>query len=128
MDLPDKLTFKRSEVTRLTRLDGKVIDFWEKEFGVYSPMVNHTGEQYYTREDVELILKIKQWLIVEKIDKATIREKLKTEKFQFEVNRETVNHNEHPGAEAQGIPREKLKIIKLQLQEILTILDKNGTN
>ncbi|UCH92983.1 MAG: MerR family transcriptional regulator [Candidatus Aminicenantes bacterium] len=125
MDIPDKLTFKRTEVIKLTKLDGKVIDYWQKEFGRFAPTVNQTGEQFYTKKDVELILKIKQWLIVEKIEKSKIKEMLNREPDIPGVNSEKINNNRDFGAEIQNIPLDKLKIIKHHLQEILTILDKN---
>jgi len=125
MDLPDKLTFKRNEVIKLAKLEGKVIDFWQKEFQAFSPMVNHSGEQFYTREALELILKIKQWLIVEKINKLKIKEKLKAEKNNFTPQQQVVNNDGDFEEKIQDSYREKLKIMKLQLHEILTILDKN---
>jgi DNA-binding transcriptional MerR regulator len=118
-DIPDKLTFKRKEVERITKLDGKVLDYWQQEFGGFSPSVNQVGEVFYSRKDIEFILKLKQWMIVEKIGKAGIKELLAGE----------IPGNEQPKAVSteNGLPvdREKLKIIRRNLQDILTILDKN---
>jgi len=115
--LPDKLTFKKKEVINITRLDGKVIDYWEKEFGGFSPVVNNTGEKFYTRRDLELLLKIKQLLIIEKMEKDQVKKVMKNE-FQL-----------HPDSisvfPAREIKSDKLKSVKNQLKEILTILDKN---
>jgi len=119
-NLPDKLTFKRIEVTRLTRLDGKVIDFWEKEFGGIVPVVNQMGEKFYTRRDVELILKIKQLMIVEKVDKSKIK------KIIAESGGNSVEDPLEKGVEGKKPDAGKLKIIRSGLEEILTILDKNG--
>ena len=119
-NLPDKLTFKRIEVTRLTRLDGKVIDFWEKEFGGIVPVVNQMGEKFYTRRDVELILMIKQLMIVEKVDKSKIK------KIIAESGGNSVENPLEKGTEGKKPDAGKLKIIRSGLEEILTILDKNG--
>ena len=120
--LPDKLTFKRTEVTRITRLDGKVIDYWEKEFGGLTPVVNKLGEKFYTRQDVELILKIKQMMIIEKMEKSRVK------KILAETNG-GANSIENPvekRIETKKINNRHLEIIRKELQDILTILDKNG--
>lgn len=125
MDIPDKLTFKRQEVIRLTKLDGKVIDYWQREFGGFTPTINKMGDQFYTRNDVQLILKIKQWMIVEKIEKSKIKNLLNAEQGIPQDYRAGNTNNANFPAETQNIPKDKLKIIKRHLQEILTILDKN---
>jgi len=125
IDIPDKLTFKRQEVIRLTRLEGKVIDYWQREFGGFAPMVNKMGDQFYTRDHVQLILKIKQWMVVEKIQKSKIKKMVEEELGVSGANSQETSNNEDLEAEVQNIPKEKLKIIKQHLQEILTILEKN---
>lgn len=118
--LPDKLTFKRPEVIKITRLDGKVIDFWEKEFGGISPVVNQAGEKFYTRKDIELILKIKQLMIVEKMEKSSIK------KIIGEKSADSIENNHEKRIKSHNIRAEKLKMIRTGLEEILTLLDKNG--
>jgi DNA-binding transcriptional MerR regulator len=125
MDIPDKLTFKRQEVIRFTKLDGKVIDYWQREFGGFAPTINKMGDQFYSRNDVQLILKIRKWMIVEKIEKSKIKNMLKAEQGIPGPHSWEINNNVGLAAEAQNIPKNKLKIIKNHLQEILTILDKN---
>jgi DNA-binding transcriptional MerR regulator len=115
--LPDKLTFRKKEIINITRLDGKVIDYWEKEFGGIRPVVNNIGEKFYTRQDLELLLRIKQLLIVEKLEKDEVREIMKNEsRFQ---------PNSNSASPVNELKKEKLQSIKDQLREILTILDKN---
>jgi len=122
-NIPDKLTFKRQDVIKLTRLDGKVIDYWQKEFGGFQPTVNPTGETFYTRQDLEVILKIKYLLIEERVTKSKIREMIQSGQIKkssaLETGKPVPIHR--PGF----FPLDKLKIIKQSLQEILTILDKN---
>ena len=74
--IPDKLTFRRKEVMQLAKLDGRVLDYWEKEFSAFTPVVNQSGEKFYSRHDVEVILAIKQWLVQEKREKSKISELL----------------------------------------------------
>lgn len=125
MDIPDKLTFKRKEVIKLTKLDGKVIDYWQREFGGFAPTINKLGDHFYTRNDIEMILKIKQWMIVQKIEKVKIKKMLKSGYGISGYENEKVNNNADFKEELQNIPLDKLKIIKRHLQEILTILEKN---
>ena len=115
--IPDKLTFKRSEVIKITQLDGKVIDYWEKEFGGFTASLNQAGERFYSRKDVELIFRIKQWLIVDKRDKEAVRAEISGPGYS--------------GVKTSNSPKttkkkdERLASIKSQLKEILTILDKH---
>ncbi len=123
MDLrvPDKSTFKRREVIKITRLDGKVLDFWESEFGGLKPIVDKLGEKFYTRQDVEVILKIKQMLVVEKRDKTEIKKTIGNNSSERGKPGEAAPSLQKTG----GNNRHTLGIIKNGLQEILTILDKN---
>jgi DNA-binding transcriptional MerR regulator len=102
-----------------------VIDYWQREFGGFAPTTNKIGDQFYTRNDVQLILKIKQWMIVEKIEKSKIKKLLIAEQGIAGTYSEGTSNNANSAAETQNIPNDKLKIINRHLQEILTILDKN---
>jgi DNA-binding transcriptional MerR regulator len=121
--IPDKLTFKRAEVIKITSLDGRVIDYWEREFGGIKPVVNKLGEKFYTKQDIELILRIKQLMIVEKIEKSRIKKII----GEGENNKtETPVNTDNKRVEGKKVDHEKLKIIKSGLEEILTLLNKNG--
>jgi len=114
--IPDKLTFKRKEAMNITSLDGKVLDYWEKEFGAINPVINKMGEKFYTRRDIEVIFKIKQLLIVEKMKKSKIKEIIQNDYVISNVNiKKSVKLSDN-----------KLKSIKTGLKEILTIINKNG--
>ena len=119
--IPDKLTFKRAEVIKFTKLDGKVIDYWEREFGGITPVVNKLGEKFYTKQDVELILKIKQLMIVEKMEKSRIKKIIDQEDGGNSIKKPV-----EKGEDTGKINVDKLKNIKTGLEEILTILNKNG--
>lgn len=116
--LPDKLTFKRREVVQLTKLDGRVLDYWESEFGGFIPVMNESGDKFYSRRDVEHILKIKRLLLEEKVEKSRLRELLQVD---------TPSNISRPETVGNGKPwPEKREIIKRHLQEILTLLNKRG--
>ncbi len=121
MDLKysNKLVFKRSEVIKITKLDGKVLDFWEREFKVYKASENKNGDKFYSRDDVEKILLIKKYLIEEKLRKEEVKKRL--------------GSNENLNSEENKLNNKKVDInnkkflsqIKKELKEILTLLDKN---
>lgn len=115
--LPDKLTFKRKEVINLTQLDGRVLDYWEREFSAFHPVVNQSDEKFYTRRDLEVILQIKYLLIEQKYEKSKVKELLKT---ALNVDQRAAEEKDSPDVKV-----DKLGSIKTSLQEILTILDKN---
>ncbi len=119
--IPDKLTFKRQEVIKLTKLDGKVIDYWEKEFGGIFPVINKMGEVFYTNSDVKTILKIKDLMIVQRVEKGKIK------KIITPDSEERIPENPQPQKVCKtNHPPPSLKKIKDGLKEILTILEKNG--
>jgi len=128
-DLPDKLIYKQTEVVKFTKLDKKVLDYWQEEFGGFSPTVNQMGETFYSRVDLDFILKLKQWMVVERKSKVAIKELLKSgkppsasAKTQSTPPVETVSNGK-----TCNVEKKKLKQIRSSLQEILTLLDKNGT-
>lgn len=118
--LPDRLTFKRTEVIKLTKLDGRVIDYWEREFGGLKPVVNKMGETFYTRQDVELILKIKHLMIEKKMEKSEVKKIIGENNGN---NTETAVVERKTAAKPND---DTLKIIRSGLQEILTLLSKDG--
>jgi DNA-binding transcriptional MerR regulator len=118
--IPDKLTFKRKEVMQLAKLDGRVLDYWEKEFCAFSPVVNQSGEKFYSRRDVEVILAVKQWLIQEKRDKGLIRDLLLQHFGDLAGSQ--------PAAPSEPVNPEKLQKIRRGLKEILTLLAKDDKN
>ena len=118
--LPDKLTFDLKEVMHLTKLDGRVLDYWEQEFGGFKAIVNSAGETYYSRQDVLLVLKIKQWFLVERIGKEEIKQRLNT---GFEENQAP-----DPPPQDGKIDKKKIKLLRRELQEILTFMKKNDKN
>jgi len=118
--LPEQLTFRRKEVMQLAKLDGRVLDYWEKEFAAFSPIINQSGERFYSRHDVEIILKIKEWLGRDKLDKSKIKEMVLKNFGEFGPNQ--------PTAAPEPMDREKVKRIRRGLDEILTLLDKDDKN
>lgn len=116
-NIPDKLTFRRKEVMQLTKLDGRVLDYWEREFAAFAPVINQSGDKFYSRRDVEIMMAIKQWLIQEKRDKGKIKDLL-LQNFGDLANTQ-------PGPNQEPADPEKIKTIRRGLSEILTLLAKD---
>ncbi|MCP5045818.1 MAG: MerR family transcriptional regulator [bacterium] len=123
IEIPDKLTFKLKEVVKITKLDTKVLDYWQREFGGFSPTVNKSGDIFYSRKDVEFIMKLKQWMVVERLGKEKIKKLLNGK--EETVNPDNVVSKSVSIKKQENATSEKLKIIRRNLEEILTILDKN---
>lgn len=66
ISIPKKLYFKIGEVSKITGLPAHVLRFWETEFGRIKPKRSTSGQRLYRRQDVELVLKIKDLLYVKK--------------------------------------------------------------
>ncbi|MEN8222245.1 MAG: MerR family transcriptional regulator [Acidobacteriota bacterium] len=117
-NIPDKLTFKKREVINITRLDGKVLDYWEKEFNVINPVINRNGEKYFSRKDIEIIIRIKELLMGERKSKEETKSIIFSE---FENGQAPVEKVEKSKAK----PGKSLSSLKEGLREILTLIDKN---
>lgn len=115
--IPEKLTFRRKEVMQLAKLDGRVLDYWEKEFPYFFPVTNQSGDKFYSRRDIEIILKIKEWLGRDKCDKTALKERL-----QHDFGELSTAQDASP---PWTLDREKVKRIRRELDEILTLLAKD---
>src|ERR1700694_4142667 len=62
LEIPDKLYFRRGEVSRLAGIKPYVLRFWETEFSTLGPKKSGKGHRLYRRKDVELVLEIKRLL------------------------------------------------------------------
>ena len=60
--IPDKLYFKIGEVSKLADVAPHVLRYWETEFSEISPKRANSRQRLYRREDVILILRIKDLL------------------------------------------------------------------
>jgi DNA-binding transcriptional MerR regulator len=121
IDIPEQLTFRRREVMQLTKLDGRVLDYWETEFAAFVPVVNQSGEKYYSRHDVEIILRIRELLVVDKRDKESVRQLLQPGVETFAEKKPA----ERGKKEKVKPPVAPVCEIRRQLKEILTLLDKD---
>lgn len=119
-NIPDKAQFRPDEVVRLTHLDNRVLAYWAREFEGVGPRGGETGEPRFSRQAVERILIIKKLLVEERLDKETVRQRLRqTAPVQDDAATETPRNK-------AVVPDGTLKQIKQGLKEILTILDRGA--
>jgi DNA-binding transcriptional MerR regulator len=60
--IPDKLYFKIGEVAQLTGVKPHVLRYWETEFRGIQPVKSRGRQRLYRREDIELVLRLKDIL------------------------------------------------------------------
>jgi DNA-binding transcriptional MerR regulator len=60
--IPDKPFFKIGEAARLCALKPYVLRYWETEFHSLKPQKTRSGQRLYRRQDVELLLRIRNLL------------------------------------------------------------------
>lgn len=62
VEIPDKLYFKIGEVSKLALVAPHVLRYWENEFKEIQPKRANSNQRLYRREDVDIVLLIKQLL------------------------------------------------------------------
>jgi DNA-binding transcriptional MerR regulator len=77
--IPEKPKYKSSEVCQYTNTQPYVLRFWESEFPQLSPERSRGGQPVYRRQDIDLILRIKQLLYDEEYTIDGARERLEKE-------------------------------------------------
>jgi DNA-binding transcriptional MerR regulator len=60
-----KLYYSIGEVSKLTELKPYVLRYWETEFKQLAPPKNRAGNRTYRQKDIDIILQIKDLLIIE---------------------------------------------------------------
>jgi DNA-binding transcriptional MerR regulator len=78
--IPDKLFFKIGEVAKLAGVEQHVLRYWEDEFKALHPKKNTSGQRFYEKKDVELVLEIERLLYLEKYTIAGAKKKIRESK------------------------------------------------
>ena len=60
--IPDKLYFKIGEVADIAGVKPHVLRYWETEFAAIRPSKSRSKQRLYRRQDIELILRLKDLL------------------------------------------------------------------
>jgi DNA-binding transcriptional MerR regulator len=87
-EIPDKIFFSISEVSKIVGVKPYVLRYWENEFPLLRPEKNEAGQRRYRRKDVEMALKIKSLLYEQRYTIAGAKRRLKeeTEKERFSIS------------------------------------------
>ncbi|MCP2605030.1 MerR family transcriptional regulator [Candidatus Aminicenantes bacterium AH-873-B07] len=116
IEIQEKLFYKLHEVSRLTNLDPKIINYWEQEFPLLNAGKNRKGEKIFRPKDIKIILRIKELLMKEGFTLAGAKRKIEEE---FSSKSKTTTHPD--------LLKKTLYRIKQELEEILTIMERNDT-
>lgn len=112
--VPEKQAFKIGEVCEMMQVEPYVLRYWETEFEELQPQKNPMGQRVYRPADIEIVYLIKKLLYEEGYTIEGARKQLK---------REMLKKKDGSAIDRDEI-LEKLKKIRWELSEILTILSK----
>jgi DNA-binding transcriptional MerR regulator len=124
-----KLYYKIREVCEIVGVEAHVLRFWESEFPALSPPKTKTGQRIYRPKDIELLLRIRQLLYEEGFTIAGARKQLgaaSSTPERQETPPEAVRTQPEPAEpkkDKESDP-ERLKKVKTELENILTLLDR----
>jgi DNA-binding transcriptional MerR regulator len=75
--IPEKLYYKIGEVAKFTGIKTHVLRYWETEFKAIKPNKSRSNQRLYRKQDVELILRLKDLLYNQGFTIAGARKKLR---------------------------------------------------
>jgi DNA-binding transcriptional MerR regulator len=111
----DKLFYKLDEVSRISGLDTKVIERWEKEFPFLHVGQTGRGQKIFRPKDLTIILRLKELLVKERLTLAGAKRRIE-EEFGHRSTEPV-----HPDSLKKLLSR-----VRDQLQEIATSLEKGS--
>lgn len=111
--LREKLVYRLEEVCRLVQLPPEVINRWAEEFPFLHAGLTSKGHKVFRRQDVEIIIRLKELLFKEKLTLAGAKRKIE-EEFDLKTKKQI-----HPDK-----LRKILMDVKDRLEEIRESLEK----
>ncbi len=109
----EKLFYRLEEVSRISGVEEKVIERWEKEFPFLHAGLAAGGQKIFRPKDLDIILRLKELLVKEKLTLAGAKRRIE---------------EEFGDRSAEPVHPDKLKKLLLQvreqLQEIASSLEK----
>jgi DNA-binding transcriptional MerR regulator len=75
--IPEKLYYKIGEVAKFTGIKTHVLRYWETEFKAIKPNKSRSNQRLYRKQDIELILRLKDLLYNQGFTIAGARKKLR---------------------------------------------------
>ncbi len=93
-----KLYYTISEVCQLVDEEAHVLRYWETEFEQLKPRKNRAGKRVYTREDIDIVFRI--------------RHLLRDDKFTIEGARQALDRDSRTGPKTTTSTEDLLKVRK----------------
>jgi DNA-binding transcriptional MerR regulator len=117
--IPDKLYFKIGEVAEIVGVRPHVLRYWESEFSRFRPAKSSKNQRLYRRQDIELVLKVKDLLYNQGFTIAGAKRKLREESG--------VKEAEAPGCPTSPQDRELLLELRDDLRKLRALLRDEDT-
>ncbi|MGQ9673523.1 MAG: MerR family transcriptional regulator [Candidatus Aminicenantales bacterium] len=111
----EKLFYRLEEVSRISGLEAKVIERWEREFPFLHAGQTGSGQKIFRARDLNIILRLKELLIQEKLTLAGAKRRIE-EEFSDKASGPI-----HPDR-----LKKALFEVREQLQEIVSSLEKKS--
>ena len=77
--IPEKLSYRLDEVCRLAGLEAKTIEKWENDFPFLHAGLVAGGHKIFRQRDLEIILRLKELLIIQGLTTAGAKRKIEEE-------------------------------------------------
>jgi DNA-binding transcriptional MerR regulator len=147
--IPTKLYYKIREVCEIAGVEAHVLRFWETEFPTLSPPKSRKGQRIYRPKDIELILEIRKLLYEEGYTIAGARKRMGMRASAADAQKkQEAKEDSQPCVSAaepvkpvhrESLPlfdlvpdeagdqqqtSERLKRVQMELENILTLLDR----
>ncbi|MCH8566737.1 MAG: MerR family transcriptional regulator [Balneolales bacterium] len=110
----EKLYYSIGEVSKLTDVESHVLRYWETVFTELSPAKNNSGKRTYTKEDIEVVMRLK--VLIK--DKAYSTEGAKRALRNEDVNQQKLDFPEQQDVPIPEFLKKDLREIRLLLKEI----------
>jgi DNA-binding transcriptional MerR regulator len=123
---PKKLYYKIGEVCEILGVEPYVLRYWESEFKNLAPPKSKSGQRTYRPKDIQLLLQIRKLLYEDGFTIAGARKQLGTAE-PSRPRRSPPKHRSRTASEApvpSRLPNRKLDEVRLELENILTLLDR----
>lgn len=111
-------TFKIGDVCRTADVQPYVLRYWETEFEQLAPGKSGGGQRFYTQDEVDIVLRIKELLYSEGFTIAGAKKRLESEMKHGKV----VPEPDDVSSEDDAKRRDVISEAKRELREILEML------
>ena len=108
-EIPEKRYFKIGEVSTITGIKPYVLRYWETEFSKIKPAKSRAGQRLYKKQDIEIILQVKDLLYNRKFTIAGARKALQAPQEPL-----------RPTNDSQAITLEQVRDELLAIRDLLS--------